>query len=197
MAVFLIGDNGLERIGNEPIALYAGSMVHYGYSSDPDPVWIDSVTKDRVTFYRYPYGDKKLSREQLHLFRNIAQKGTQTKLAALKRYLATTRGDDAPQWLTETIEHYEAILAGKKGLTWDRDDIRMVKVEIGYTGTGDAWSEFERYYPHAVSGMTQEPSRQVLESYDFSKSQAAELCHRINIGELPGFEFIRSTGRDE
>lgn len=194
--VYVIGGTGLQAIGGEPICIYSGAQYHYGYSSSPDPIWVESVGTDYVTFYRYPYGDKNRQREQPHLFRNIVQKGTATRLRDLQRY-AKCAGDNPPEWLGSLIRHYIAVLAGKRGLEWSRDDIRMVKVEFAYTGRGDGWSEFERHYPHSVSGsMTRPDGSMLLESYDFSAASAAQLCHDMNCGKLPNFEYLGSSERD-
>lgn len=195
MAIFAIGGNGLERIGGEAIAIYPGACLHLGCSSSPDPVWVESVGPEWVTYYRYPYTDKKKQRERKEIFRHLVQKGTATKLKALERYSASERGD-APEWCREQIEHYKTVLAGREGRKWDRDDIRMVRVVFTYKGEGDGWSEFERYFPNSISGSTTELGQTVYESYDFSRKDAAELCHQMNIGTYPGFEYLRSEDRD-
>lgn len=195
--VFAITGSGLKPIGNEPIKIHAGGKYHYGHSNSPDPIWVESVNDDWVTFYRYPYGDAQRQREQENIFRYTAQEGTATELKKLKRMFDQWR-DDRPGWLVLLICHYEAVLAGKVGQTWERDDIRMVKVEFSYNGEGDGWSEFEKYYPHSVSSATipEDGKPTVYVSYDFSKAQAAELCHDMNCGKLPGFSWVGSSFRD-
>jgi hypothetical protein len=196
--VFSICSGGLKPIGQEPIRIHAGGMYHYGASSSPDPVLVESTTgdgyEDSVTFYRYPYSDKCRQRERLCIFRNLAHSGTTTKLRDIERLLKSYGRID---WAEKLVRHYTAVLNNHEGLTWDRADIRVVKVEVAYRGDGDAWSIFERDYPHSVSGSTQrQDGATILESYDFNASDAAELCHRININKMPGFEYLGSTERD-
>jgi hypothetical protein len=200
--MFIIGQNTsgtltLTPIGNEQINLYAGGMYHIGCSSSPDPVWLESINDQWATFYRYPYSDGKRQREQVKIFRHLAHKGTTTKLAALKRYAATERPEHRPDWLDKQIASYEAVLRGDQGETCDRDDIKMVKITFTYTGEGDGWSIFEREYAHSVSGSCDRNGRTEYESYDFSKSQAAELCHRMNCDQMPGFAWVRSEDRND
>lgn len=196
--VFAITGSGLKPIGNEPIMVHAGGMYHYGHSSSPDPIWVESIDDNWVTFYRYPYGDSQRQREQTLTFKWTAQEGTATELAKFKRMFAQWQ-EDTPEWMPLLMDHYEAVLAGEFGRTWDRDDIRMVKVEFSYSGEGDGWREFEKHYPHSVSGSTipEDGKPTVFESYDFSNAQAAELCHDMNCGKLPGFSWVRSTFRDD
>lgn len=186
--VFLIGGKGLEKIGGEPINIYPGGVYGYGYSSSPDRVVVTDISDEWVTFSRYPY--LTTHREQLKLFRNIAQKGTVTKLAGHQRFADTLGGDTLPEWMQREMDHFRAVLCGERGATWNRDDMIQVGVRVKYCGAGDGWSEFERHYPHAVSGSFEKDGVTILESFDFNKSAAAELCHQCNIGTLPDFEWV-------
>lgn len=103
---------------------------------------------------------------------------------------------EAPPWLPALIGHYKTVLAGGGSKTWDRDDIRMVKIEFVYTGQGDGWSIFEQTYPHSVGGSCTRDGREILDSTDFNKAEAAEVCHKMNTAQMPGFEFVSMTLRD-
>ncbi len=199
-SVFEIGANGLKRIGNETICIYAGGSYHYGGSSSPDPVLVESVGKDYVTFRSYPY-TKPARREQLSIFRWLAQKGTATKLESLGQYAKCIAADpsqsDPAPWLEPMMAHYRAVLAGEQSRVTLLDDVQMVRVEVAYSAAGDAWSIFERYHPHAVSHAKEEEGRTVLTSYDFSRAEARKLEQSIAAGELPGFTFVGTSERDD
>lgn len=189
--VFLIGARGLEKIGGEPILIYPGGVYGYGYSDSPDRVVVTDVSGEWVTFYRYPYTDEKRQREQLKMFRNIAQKGTQKMLAHHLRFESNT-GMDMPEWMRKEVNHFRSVLAGVEGLQWDRNDMIQVGIRVRYRGTGDVWSEFERYYPHAVSGQLNTDTFPVLESFDFCKREAFALRDKIAAGNLPDFEWVET-----
>lgn len=191
--VFLIGSRGLEKIGGEPISIYPGGVYGYGYSDDPDRIIVTDVSGEWVTFYRYPYTDEKRQRESMKMFRNIAYKGTQKMLARHERYAKTVPADDLPDWMRKEINHFQSVLVGVEGLQWDRDEMTKVGIRVRYRGTGDGWSEFERYYPHAVSGAINGGTGMVLESFDFCKRDAYTLRDRVHSGELTDFEWVEIT----
>lgn len=188
--VFLIGARGLEKIGGEKICIYPGGVYGYGYSDSPDRIVVTDISGEWVTFYRYPYTDEKRQREQMKMFRNIAQKGTQKMLARHQNYAGTVPAADLPEWMRKEINHFRSVLAGVEGLQWDRDEMIQVGVRVRYRGTGDGWSEFEKFYPHAVSGAIEGVTGTVLESFDFCKRDAFALRDRVQNGELPNFEWV-------
>jgi len=209
MSVFLIGGNGLKPIGRETIAIYPGEVCYIGHSSSPDPVFVDSINDENragrksaekwVTFYRYPYSFKKMSRERLDIFRNLAERGTQTKLKERRRYLEMLekQGHAAPDWLAPELDHLEKILSGTIGRVVERERIRMMRVEFAYRGEGDGWSIFERSHAHSISGAREDGNRTIYDSYDFNGEEAAQLFIEMAAGRYPGFEFVSSEPRED
>lgn len=183
--IFKLSSGGVKPLEGQELCIYAGAFYGYGYSDDPDRILVTRVEDQFIYYTRYPY--HKEQREHIDHFRDIAWEGTRTELKKRIEPLASGKYGYVPEWAVTLRSHYIAVLNGQRGLEWSWEEEKMVGVEFSYDGPGDGWSEFEKYYPSSISGM--DTSRNIYVSYDFNVREAAELCHKMEKGKLPGFSY--------
>lgn len=195
MTMYLIGGNGLEPIGKEQINIHANAFYGYGHSSSPDTVFVLDVTEKWVTFTRYPYSKDKTQREQLVLFKCGAQKGTQTQLDGRIKMLMSGDYGEPTEETRKIAKHYDAVLNGNRGESWDIEDIRHVCFQFSYNGDEDGWYLFENWYPHSISGAKEQDGKLVYETFDFTAKEAREIRDMMETFSFhcPGFEFVAIT----
>lgn len=186
--IYAITAGGLKAIPKtDMLHISPGQRYYYGASASPEPVIVTAATKEWITFTRRPY--KKEQRESRQIFNHLAHTGETNQRANLERY-AQHYGETLPDWITLQLADIRQHLEHQPGRTFTPEDLQPVEIVIRYDGTGDAWSEWEKHYPHSVSHSQAD---RYLHSFDFTRADAAKLCAALCAGAYPGFHFERQA----